>query len=111
MFVSNSTGPADGPTSLCAHFAGIASYVTNIKCDQFVSGRYVIVGLSGSQKLLTLCEVQVYGKVTGMSLIFYLEGKCCRLTSVPSTSLAPCVYMFHILHHLNLDKVLFKSWL
>lgn len=32
-----------------------------ISFTQFVEGRYVIVALSGSSRILTLCEVEVYG--------------------------------------------------
>ena len=45
----------------CATFPGIARAQADITCTTSVLGRYVIVQLR-NQGLLTLCEVQVFGK-------------------------------------------------
>ena len=52
------------PSKLCAHVEGPfpPGETRHVICPADLNGRYVAIVLAGDEEILTLCEVEVYGK-------------------------------------------------
>jgi len=61
-----SVTPAPGSGNNCAYHSGTLSQTTLLTCrNEQACGRFLVVQLSGSN-FLTLCEVQVFAKCSGI---------------------------------------------
>ena len=62
--LQNPTVNTPGASELCAHVVGpfAPGETRRIVCTNEIVGRYVTISLPGSNELLTLCEVEVYGE-------------------------------------------------
>ena len=66
------TWPAKGETNLisfdkqCAVLHGTQSQrIVDITCDDGATGRYLVIQIDRNNQILTMCEVTVFGSVTG----------------------------------------------
>ena len=75
VWVSNEAPPLpatiDKRYRKCHHRAGMVGpgVTDQVNCDHIVSGRYVYVSLPGNGVLLTICELEVFGKASLISSI------------------------------------------
>ena len=60
----NPTGYTSSASELCVHVVGPfgPGETRRIVCTNEIVGRYVTISLTGSNEILTLCEVEVYGE-------------------------------------------------
>ena len=67
---------ADAPTStICTRYNGVAPprLLPSIQSDTRMTGRYVVIQIPGPSEILTLCEVEIYGRSTPIT---YKYGGC-----------------------------------
>ena len=58
---------------LCKEFPGTVSSgdVIAINCTSVIVGRFVVIQMKGANKVLTLCEVEIFPSKTGILLILF----------------------------------------
>ena len=57
----NPTDNKPGASELCAKLAFTSGEMRRVFCAKDLKGRYVLISLQGDNRILTLCEVEVYG--------------------------------------------------
>ena len=77
--VGLSDDPPDGTVGsyrICRKFSGMSAVVQDVTCDGGYTdriGRHVIIQVPGKSKILSLCEVQVFGFIPGKNIVILLK--------------------------------------
>ena len=58
--VSNTPGPSSRMCSM-EHLSFNDGEIKSVYCDEAIEGRYVRLALKGTNKILYICEVEIYG--------------------------------------------------